>query len=338
MIGQISEIFDGDAPHSPRGCAGQAWASLNCFAFSRPSSACKFVGIIYLDHCLKSLEVILNVKVIMSINRKIKFIDEYRREKANRYAVVLAGGDGTRLRSITKMISGDDRPKQFCSILGEETLLDKTRLRTAREVPAENTYFSLTRKHERFYKSSLVEVADHLKVIQPQGRGTAPAILYSLFRIARMDPTATVAFFPSDHYFSDGNAFMAHVASAFDMVKVESSSIVLLGIEAEKPETSYGWIEPAQSLFGNLSKAVVRVKRFWEKPTAGVAKHLMDSGCLWNSFVMVGRVDTFLGINQKHLPELYRMFDAASNQFGTRCRHSINLRLDRRNQFLKRSA
>lgn len=249
--------------------------------------------------------------------RNVKFIDDYRRDKANRYAVVLAGGDGTRLRSITKAIAGDDRPKQFCSILGEETLLDKTRLRTAREVPAENTLFSLTRKHERFYEPSLHDVPDPLKVIQPEGRGTAPAILYSLFRIAKTNAAATVAFFPSDHYFSDDQAFMSHVSSAFDMVKTDPSSIVLLGIEAEKPETSYGWIEPAPSLFGGLSKAVARVKRFWEKPTAGVAKQLMNSGCLWNSFVMVGRVDTFLRMFQKHLPELYRMFAAASNLFGT---------------------
>jgi len=193
----------------------------------------------------------------MRKSRKVKLINDYRREKANHYAVVLAGGDGTRLRSITKAIAGDDRPKQFCSILGEETLLDKTRRRTARGVPSENTLLSLTKKHERFYKTSLHDVPDQLKVIQPEGRGTAPAILYSLFRIAKTDPAATVAFFPSDHYFSDDHAFMSHVSSAFDMVKTDWSSIILLGIEAEKPETSYGWSEPAPSLFCGLSKAVV---------------------------------------------------------------------------------
>ncbi len=255
--------------------------------------------------------------MIMRISRKVNSIDDFRRDKTNRYAVVLAGGDGTRLQAITKVIAGDDRPKQFCSIMGDGTLLDKTRLRIAREVPSENILFSLTKKHERFYDGLLNEVPHRRKVIQPKGCGTAPAILYSLFRIAKTDPAATVAFFPSDHYFSDDHAFMAHVSSAFDMVRVNSSSIVLLGIEAVKPETSYGWIEPAQSLFGNLSKAVVRVKRFWEKPTAGVAKHLLDSGCLWNSFVMVGRVDTFLELFRKHLPELYRMFAVASTLFGT---------------------
>jgi len=166
----------------------------------------------------------------MRISKRVKFIEDYRRDKTNRYAVVLAGGDGTRLRSITKMITGDDRPKQFCSILGEETLLDKTRLRTAREVLVENTFFSLTKKHEQFYETSLNGVSEQLKVVQPEGRGTAPAILYSLFRISRINPSATVAFFPSDHYFSDDQSFMAHVASAFDMVKSNSSSVVLLDI------------------------------------------------------------------------------------------------------------
>lgn len=259
----------------------------------------------------------------MSIGRKVKFIDEYRRDKENRFAVILAGGDGARLRSITKVIAGDDRPKQFCSILDEESLLDKTRHRTGRVVPSENTFFSLTKRHERFYDVALREVPDQLKVIQPEARGTAPAVLYSLFRLAKVNPAATVAFFPSDHYFSDDLRFMSHVSSAFDMAKANTSSIVLLGIEAEKPETSYGWIEPAQSLFGNLSKAVVRVSRFWEKPTPGVAKHLMESGCLWNSFVMVGRVDTFLGMFQKHLPELYRMFAAASKLFGTKQENAV---------------
>lgn len=237
--------------------------------------------------------------------------------KEGRHAVILAGGDGTRLRPLTRAIAGEECPKQFCPILGDETLLDRTRKRTALLIAPENTHFSLTRKHESFYERPLWNVPAGQMIVQPENKGTAPAILYSLVRLAALDPDAAVAFFPSDHYFSDDASFMQHVDSAFHSVEMSPESVVLLGIEPEQAETAYGWIEPAQSLFGDLAKAVSRVKRFWEKPTAGVAEQLLSSGCLWNSFVMIGRVETFLAMFRAHLREMYRMFEAASPLLGT---------------------
>ncbi|MGB7203388.1 MAG: sugar phosphate nucleotidyltransferase [Pyrinomonadaceae bacterium] len=253
----------------------------------------------------------------MQTKNNVTYLDRFNLRRANRHAVILAGGDGTRLRTLTRVIAGDERPKQFCPILGDETLLDKTRDRTALSIAAENTHFSLTAKHERYYERPLWNVPEKQMAVQPDNRGTAPAILYSLMRLAKQAPDATVAFFPSDHYFSDDEEFMDHVDLAFDSVDVNPESVVLLGIEPEKAETSYGWVEPVESLFGGEPKSVSRVARFWEKPTAGVAKRLMKAGCLWNSFVMVGRVETFLKMFRQHLPEMYRMFAAASRLFGT---------------------
>ncbi|CAN5512169.1 mannose-1-phosphate guanylyltransferase [soil metagenome] len=233
------------------------------------------------------------------------------------YAVILAGGEGSRLKSLTRAIAGDERPKQFCSILHNKTLLDVTRHRVALKIAPQNTFFSLTAKHEKYFKIPLADVSRNQLTIQPDNKGTAPAILYSLLHLARTAPHATVAFFPSDHYFSDDAAFMNNVESAFQAVEINPNSIVLLGIEPEKPETSYGWIEPQDSLFGNLSKAVSQVKRFWEKPSLESANYLMTKGCLWNSFVMVGKVGTFLNLIEKHLPGLFKMFAASSNSFGT---------------------
>lgn len=241
-----------------------------------------------------------------------------RRSMSKRVAVILAGGEGSRLRSLTKLIAGDDRPKQFCPILGGRTLLDVTRERTALTIDPQDTYFSLTAGHSRYFERPLWNVPQYQKIIQPTNRGTAPAILYSAMRVAAESPDAMIAFLPSDHYFSDDEAFMANVNRAFDAVRLNPKAIVLLGIEPDKPEPSYGWIEPVDSLFGELPRSISRVKQFWEKPTTGVAKLLMVNGCLWNSFVMVGKVETFLDRFRECLPGMFRMFDAARRSFGTR--------------------
>ncbi|NJM52646.1 MAG: hypothetical protein HC846_04155 [Blastocatellia bacterium] len=99
--------------------------------------------------------------------------------------------------------------------------------------------------------------------------------------------------FPSDHYFSDDEALMNQVEKAFETAEQQPKSIVLLGIEPDKAETSYGWIEPIDSMFSKMLNGVSQVKRFWEKPTFESAQYLLLKGCLWNSFVMVGKVSTF---------------------------------------------
>jgi mannose-1-phosphate guanylyltransferase len=243
--------------------------------------------------------------------------------RPERHAVILAGGEGSRLKSLTRAIAGDERPKQFCPILNDRTLLDETRSRIALKIKPENTFFSLTQKHERFYKHALWNVPEENRIVQPENKGTAPAILYNLMRLAKISPDATVAFFPSDHYFSDNEAFMETVETAYRAVDINPNSVVLLGIEAAKPETSYGWIEPVESLFGGLSRSVSRVKRFWEKPSHRTARNLMKQKCLWNSFVMVGKVEAFLEIFRKHVPDLYRIFNASSSALGTASESSV---------------
>jgi mannose-1-phosphate guanylyltransferase len=253
----------------------------------------------------------------MKNNPAVNFPNSLMNKKAKRYAVILAGGEGSRLKRLTRAISGDERPKQFCPILNNETLLDVTRRRVSLKIAPENTFFSLTVKHERFFNRLLNDVPQRQLIVQPENKGTAPAILYSLLQLAKLAPEATVAFFPSDHYFSDDAAFMNNVEAAFQAVDINPASLVLLGIEPESAETSYGWIEPQETLFGNLAKAVSQVKRFWEKPGTQTARLLMTKGCLWNSFVMVGKVETFLNLIEKQTPELYKMFAASSTAFGT---------------------
>lgn len=234
-----------------------------------------------------------------------------------RWAIILAGGDGTRLQSMTRTITGDNRPKQFVPIIGGKTLLNQTRRRVALSFELNRTMVVVTQKHHRFYEPLANETSKGLLLEQPLNKGTAPAILYALLRVATRSPKAVVALFPSDHYFVDDAAFMSHVDVALDAVEVQPETVTLLGITATSPETEYGWIEPHSSILANAQKSITRVSRFWEKPSANLATSLMERGCLWNSFVMVGRVDALLKMTRAAMPDMYEAFAAITSTFET---------------------
>jgi mannose-1-phosphate guanylyltransferase len=231
--------------------------------------------------------------------------------------VILAGGDGKRLLPLTQRIAGDDRPKQFCTLMGRETLLSQTRSRVSRIVRPQQTLLALTKTHERFYTHDVVTVSPANLLVQPHNKGTAPAVTYSLMRVREVDPDALVAFFPSDHYFANVEALIAHIELAFAMAESHSEVVILLGITPEEPDVGYGWIEPGSVLSNALPGWVRRVSRFWEKPAQALALTLTESGCLWNSFIMVGHVRAFVNLIRRALPKLLAAFESVGPAFCT---------------------
>jgi mannose-1-phosphate guanylyltransferase len=236
-------------------------------------------------------------------------------ERKHEWAVILAGGDGTRLKSLTRRIIDDERPKQFCPVMGDVTLVEETQKRVAIELAKERTVFVVNRLHEPYYSAILGDTAASNLIEQPRNIGTAPAILYSVLKIATADPQAVVALFPSDHYVSDGQNFMTHIRRALEIAHLRRDLVILLGVEPESPETEYGWIEPAELIPGH--RQVHRVRRFWEKPCSGLAAVLQLRGCLWNSFVMVASVQALIDVIANATPELYNVFASATPSFGT---------------------
>lgn len=234
----------------------------------------------------------------------------------HRWGVILAGGDGTRLQPLTQLACGDNRPKQFCPLLGGKTLLDYTQQRIAKSIDSDQILFVLTKKHEPFYGEGLKEVPRHQKIVQPYNQGTLPAILWSLLRLYRADQRALVAFFPSDHHFAHENEFISTVEKTFDYVNENRDFVVLLGAAAERPETQYGWIEPEHGRKSGTGRQFAPVRRFWEKPSLEIAMELLNQGCLWNTFVMVGSAGAFLGMIRQASPVFYDAFEAAFTSVG----------------------
>ena len=226
------------------------------------------------------------------------------RDKNHKWAAVLAGGDGVRLQELTRRITGDSRPKQFCPLMGEKTLLSQTRERIAPLFNEEQTIFVLTRAHEKFYREQLAGVDDRQKLIQPVNRGTAVAMALCLEFIAKRDEDALVAFFPSDHHFSNCSAFRDSVAYGLEMMREYPTSVLVLGAEARYPEVEYGWIQPGQTLVDSPVHPLQRVRQFWEKPTLQQAEVLRRDGCMWNTFVTIGLASAFLDLLSATIPQI----------------------------------
>jgi mannose-1-phosphate guanylyltransferase len=219
------------------------------------------------------------------------------------WAVLLAGGDGVRLRDLTRRIAGDSRPKQFCQIIGDQSLFRETRTRLDPLFIRDHQVFVFSRAHARYYGADLTDAGDSCVIEQPLNRGTGIAIILALLRILQRDPDALAAFFPCDHFYADHDSFRLTIRSAFECAEHNPESIILVGADAEYPETDYGWIQPGEVVSNATAGPLSRVSRFWEKPSLQQAHALLRRGCLWNTFVTVGRATTFFEMLCSRVPE-----------------------------------
>jgi mannose-1-phosphate guanylyltransferase len=230
--------------------------------------------------------------------------------------VVLAGGSGSRLAGLTRALYGFDLPKQFACIDGSRSLLQLTLDRIAPVIKPSRTMVVVTREFESVAREQLAAHPGVELAVQPANLGTAPGILFPVARIRARNPRAIVAFFPSDHHITRPDPFLDALATAAAAVRSRSGLITLLGAEAERPETEYGWIVPGQDLPEVPDVPVHAVARFVEKPASEVADRLCRDGALWNTFVSVGRVSTYWKLGRRHLPECADLLGTYAERIG----------------------
>ena len=233
------------------------------------------------------------------------------------HVLILAGGDGTRLQEVTRGLTGDDRPKQYCALVGDAPLVVQTERRAALIAPRDQVILSLTRRHEPWYRDLVAPRDPFCVTIQPENRGTAAAVLFGLLRIATRTRAATVVVLPSDHWVSSDSAFMLHVQAAIGIIEAHPHQLVLLGVDPTRPEREFGWIERGESVISSWS-GLSRVAGFVEKPSPETAETLFaGNASLWNTMVLVGRLDRLLLLFAQVAPDLVDAFVSVWDELGS---------------------
>lgn len=218
-------------------------------------------------------------------------------DRGQTWAIILAGGDGTRLASLTHALHREPTPKQFASIDGEQSMLQATILRTARMVPFERIVVVVGPTHARWARPQLAPFPDVALLVQPESLGTAPAILYGLAAIRGFDPDADILILPSDHHVANPGALVAALEEARAAAR-ELDRVVLLGVRPELPDADYGWIVAGSPIAQNVRA----LDRFVEKPDQETAGELFRAAGLWNTFIMCAPVRTLDRLARATLP------------------------------------
>jgi mannose-1-phosphate guanylyltransferase len=236
-----------------------------------------------------------------------------------RCGIILAAGEGNRLRPFVEKLRGCTLPKQYVNFIGKRSMLEHTFYRAQKMIPAERLFTVVSRSHLRHPEVTrqLLNRPTACIVEQPDNRDTGPGLLLPLAHLDKRYPDSAVVVFPSDHFILEEDLFMAYVDQAFRIVEQDPAKVVLLGMNPSEAEPEYGYIVPGKKLHGSLVADTREVCRFIEKPERDVARELVSCGGLWNTLVMVFRAKTFLNAVSRIAPLLYGSFERIRRAVGT---------------------
>jgi mannose-1-phosphate guanylyltransferase len=229
------------------------------------------------------------------------------------WAIVLAGGEGSRLAETARRLCDSPLPKQFLSFGQSRTFLQLTVDRLKALVPPERTVAVVAACHAALARTQLSDFPGLEIVAQPRNAGTGPGVLLPLLHVLRRDPQAYVALVPSDHDFR-APAKMLQAIRAAKRAARSGADLVLIGARAEFAASDLGWIVPEAARRRTLVRPI---ESFVEKPAPHVAAQLFERGALWNTMLSVARADALWELGRRHMPAQAALLEEYARSIGT---------------------
>lgn len=223
------------------------------------------------------------------------------------WALVLAGGEGTRLHSLTTRPGARPVPKQFCSLRDGPSLLQEALVRARAVSSISHTMAVVGEAHRRWWEPMLWSLPADNIVVQTENRGTALGILLPLLHIMESAPSAHVVILPADHHVRDEPVLARSLNQAVEQLRWCSDETVLLGLRPEECDPELGYILPGLA----DGHGTFRVNQFVEKPSLTRAAELTAQGGLWNSFIVVSTAGALLSLFRRRVPTILEDLTAA---------------------------
>lgn len=226
----------------------------------------------------------------------------------NIHVVIMAGGTGTRFWPYSR----NNKPKQFLDVLGTgRSLLQMTFDRFKSEVPHENVWVVSNEIYSDLLHEELPEIPKSNILLEPSKRNTAPCVAYAAYKIRQKDPNGVMVILPSDHVIFREKAFLEVIEEALS--STDDQRLITIGIEPNRPETGYGYIQ-----FEESDVSLKKVKTFTEKPQLDLAKKFVESGeFVWNAGIFVWSVTAIVSAFEEHQPELAEIFAEGADLYFT---------------------
>ena len=242
---------------------------------------------------------------------------EPRIEETNVWSIVLAGGDGERVKPFVARWLGRHRPKQYCTFVGTRSMFEHTLDRTTRITSPKRTVVVAARHHRHEMRDHPCAYRINKLIEQPVNRDTAAGIFLPLSYVRARNREALVVIQPSDHFIYPEQRFVEAVQQSLASAEAMPDRLLLFGVQPDRLETEYGWICRGDQLNGSSTIPVYAVSSFLEKPGFAQADATLRSGGLWNTLVLTTKVDALWQTGWTYFPDMMPRFERLCSAWNT---------------------